>query len=149
MVGYTKRKIARLLKIDFIRFCIVGGMGFTINLIFLTFFHTVLKLPVFFSQLIAAEIALFSNFMLHHNWTYKHHKVSKTKHSLIVQFHLTSWPAIVGSAAMVSIIVSLLNVESQIALVISSLIALLWNFFWSKFVVWRDVSDKEIQKEIK
>lgn len=149
MIAYTRAQVVRLLKIDFVRFCIVGGTGFTINFIILAGLTHFAGLPVVFAQFIGAEIALFSNFMLHHHWTYKHHKVEKTKGNLIIQFHATSWPAIIGSTLMVSGGVKFLHLDKFVALVMSSLIALVWNFGWSKFVVWRDVSDKEIKEEIK
>lgn len=148
MIDYTRGKIARLLKIDFVRFCMVGGTGFFINLAILSVLHSIFNAPIFIAQLIGAEVALFSNFLLHHHWTYKHHRVIKEKHSLIVQFHLTSWPAILGSATMVSIIVKMLSVESGVALVISSVIALMWNFLWSKYIVWKDVSGREVKEMI-
>lgn len=149
MIAYTRAQLLRLLKIDFVRFCVVGGVGFIINLCFLTLFHKVLGLPVFLAQLLSAEIALGCNFILHHNWTYKHHNVRKSIPRLIVQFHATSWPAILGSALMVDFGVRFFHLSSSLSLVISSLIALLWNFLWSKFVVWKDVSDVEILQEIK
>jgi putative flippase GtrA len=144
MLAYTREQALRLLKIDFVRFCIVGGMGFVINFIILVLLNKVLAWHIFVSQFIGAEVALFSNFMLHHHWTYKHHKVEKQKHHLLMQFHLTSWPAILGSASMVTIFERLLNFDNLAALATSSTIALMWNFFWSKYVVWRKVSTKEI-----
>lgn len=136
----------RLLKIDFVRFCIVGGTGFVINFILLTVLHRGLHVPVYIAQFFGAEVALFSNFMLHHHWTYKHNKVEKTKTNLLVQFHATTWPAIVGSVLMVTAGVKFLHLSSFMALVVSSAIALMWNFGWSKFVVWRDVTDKQIKE---
>jgi putative flippase GtrA len=106
-------------------------------------------MPIFFAQLIAAEIALFSNFILHHNWTYKNHKVKKSISSLLLQFHATSWPAIVGSAVMVSLCEKVLGFNELFSLIASSLIALLWNFGWSKYVVWRKVTEKDIQEIVK
>lgn len=149
MIAYTKDQIVRLLKIDFIRFCVVGGSGFLVNLTLLTFFHKILQAPLFFSQLISAEIALGCNFTLHHNWTYKHHNVKKTIKSLIIQFHATTWPAILGSALMVVVGVRAFHLSSTLALVLSSFIALFWNFGWSKFVVWRDITDTEIMEVMK
>ena len=146
MVVYTREKIKQLLKIDFVRFSIVGGSGFLINLIFLIGLSHVFHVPIFFAQLIGAEIALFSNFMLHNNWTYKHRKVQKTFISLLVQFHATSWPAIVGSTLMVSIGVHFLHLNKPLSLAISSVIALVWNFVWSKYVVWRDVSPEQVKE---
>jgi len=92
---------------------------------------------VFVAQLLSGEVALFSNFILHHHWTYKGHNVSKTIGRLLVEFHITSWIAIVGSAALVTAGVSLLHLHYFVALVISSIIALGWNFGWTKFVIWR------------
>jgi putative flippase GtrA len=101
MIAYTTKQLLRMLKLDFVRFCIVGGTGFVINFMLLTFLHKTLGVGVFVSQLFAAEIALFSNFILHHHWTYKSHKVEKSTRQLLLQFHASTWPAIVGSAAMV------------------------------------------------
>lgn len=130
----------KLLKHDFVRFCIVGASGFVINLILLTLFYKILGSPLFVAQIIASEIALFSNFMFHHKWTYKENKVRKTITSLIVQFHLTSWIAVVGSAFLVTFGVHVLHLPYIIALALSAAIALFWNFAWSKFVIWRDHS---------
>lgn len=146
MLAYTKEKLLRLLEIDFIRFCIVGGSGFVINLALLFLLHGTFKIHVFVSQALAAEIALLSNFLLHHYWTYKRHKVEKRRRLLLVQFHATSWPAIFGSAALVSLGEHLLGFSDLSALVFSSAIVLAWNFAWSKYVIWRDVAAKDIPK---
>jgi dolichol-phosphate mannosyltransferase len=149
MVAYTRAQIVRLLKIDFVRFCIVGGTGFVINLVLLTLFHKILGWPVFLSQLLGAEIALFSNFMLHHHWTYKAHKVHKSWQRLLIEFHTTSWPAILGSSAMVTVGEHNLHLGNLSALAVSSVIALLWNFVWSKYVIWRDMTAKDIEEVAK
>ncbi len=93
----------KLLKIDFVRFCIVGSLGFLINLALLTLLYQILGSPLVLAQFVASEVALFSNFMFHHRWTYKASNVRKTITKLIVQFHLTSWAAIVGSVILVTI----------------------------------------------
>lgn len=144
MIRYTRTSIVKLLKIDFIRFCVVGGTGFVINFSLLVFLQALLGLPIFLAQLISAEVALFSNFMLHHHWTYKNNKVEKSFYKLLVQFHSVAWPAIVGSAGMVSIGKHFFHLGNFVALVVSSTIVLLWNFVWSKFVIWRDVSPSQI-----
>jgi dolichol-phosphate mannosyltransferase len=127
----------RLLKIDFVRFCIVGSLGFVINFFLLTLLYKVFHSPLFIAQIAAAEVALFSNFMFHHHWTYKASNVRKTITKLIVQFHVTSWAAILGSAVIVSLGVHVFKLNYVIALVFASASALFWNFGWSKFVIWR------------
>ena len=135
-----------MLRIDFVRFCIVGGTGFVINFFILTLLHKLFNAPIFIAQLIGAEIALFSNFMLHHHWTYKAHKVQKTMKKLLLQFHASTWPAILGSALMVTGAEKFLHFGNLLALATSSIIALLWNFGWSKYVIWRSVTPAEIER---
>lgn len=146
MVAYTQARFQHLIKIEFVRFCIVGGTGFVINFIILTILHRLLNFPVFIAQLIGAEVALFSNFMMHHHWTYKSHKVEKTITKLVIQFHATTWPAVLGSALMVTAGEKLLHLNNLLALAVSSIIALLWNFVWSKYVVWRNITPLDIEK---
>ena len=145
MITYTRKQFRRLLKIDFVRFCIVGGTGFIINALLLLLLHRALHIGVFLAQLVSAEVALFSNFMLHHHWTYRANKVQKSIPRLLIQFHASSWPAIVGSAVMVTACEKLLHLGSLAALTISSLIALFWNFGWSKYVIWRGVTKSQIE----
>jgi putative flippase GtrA len=146
MIKYTRERLLKLTEIEFIRFCIVGGTGFVINFVLLNLFHHVLKLPIYLAQLFGSEIALFSNFILHHNWTYRHHRVQKSARSLILQFHATSWPAIIGSTLMVTLLVRVGHQKNLEALVIASIVALAWNFVWSKFVVWRDVESDNLEE---
>lgn len=140
-----QQKITQLLQIDFVRFCIVGASGFVINAVLLMILNKDLHSP-FVAQLIAAEIALFSNFLFHHHWTYKANKVRKTMSKLIVQFHLTSWAAIIGSAALVTVGISKFHLHEVVALAISSGIALFWNFGWSKFMIWRSSPKEHSEK---
>lgn len=146
MIVYTREKLQLLLKVDFIRFCIVGGTGFVINFLLLALLPHIFPMPIFIAQLVGSEVALFSNFLLHHHWTYKHKRVQKTVRTLLVQFHASTWPAILGSTAMVSIGVSVLHINKYLALIVSSIIALAWNFVWSKFVIWRGVTKDEIEE---
>ena len=146
MLAYTKRKFLELLRLDFVRFCIVGGLGFVINFILLVALHSLVGMSAFFSQLFAAEVALLCNFMLHNHWTYARHRVAKSVPTLLIQFHASTWPAIVGSAVLVALGEGLLHLSNLVALALSSTIALGWNFAWSKYVIWRDVSKKEIKE---
>lgn len=146
MISYVNTRVKQIIKIDFIRFCMVGGMGFFINLSILLFLTKVFDIKVVVAQFIGAEVALFSNFILHHNWTYGNKRVKKSLVSLIVQFHAVSWPAILGSTLIVALLVSSIHMNKAEALLISSIVSLAWNFLWSKYVVWRDESIKDIQE---
>lgn len=132
--------IRKLLQIDFVRFCMVGALGFSINYVILNLLNQRFHSPLYVAQFVAAEIALFSNFLFHHRWTYKANKVRKTITVLIVQFHATSWIAVIGSVLMVTAGVKIFHLNNFTALAVSSAVALLWNFSWSKYVIWRSNS---------
>lgn len=143
-------KLATYARTDFVKFCMVGGSGFVLNLGILTFFYRILGWPVFVSQLIAGEVALFSNFMLHHNWTYKNRSGKKSILHLLWQFHATSWLAIVGTAAVLSFMIHAAKFPYLIALGLAAGSALIWNFVWSKYVIWRHhevVTEKDSQND--
>jgi len=146
MIKFVRGKITAMLRYDFIRFCMVGGLGFLINILLLILFRRLFGFPIFVSQFLGAEVALFSNFVLHQQWTYKNNKNDKSLSSLLVQFHLTSWPAILGSSFMVSFGASTLHFNSFTALVVSSIVVLGWNYFWSKFVIWKNITNKEVME---
>lgn len=114
-----------------------------INACLLFLFFNILNIPIFVSQLVASEIALFNNFLWHHNWTYKQNRVSKGLGRLLMEFHATSWVAILGSSLLVAFGVDFLGLNYLIALIISSAIALLWNFTWTKFFIWHKDKTKE------
>ena len=114
----------------------VGALGFIINAALLSLLNKDLHSP-FVAQLISSEIALFSNFMFHHKWTYRATAVRKKLSKLIIQFHVTSWVAILGSAILVTVGIKYLHMQPIVALAISSVLALFWNFAWSRFVIWR------------
>lgn len=137
--------IRGLLGADFVRFCIVGAIGFVINFLLLTLFYKNLGWPPFIAQALAAEVALFNNFILHHNWTYKA-RTHQTVPTLLTQFHLTYWTSILGSAIIVSLGVELLNLNYIIALAVASAAAMFWNFSWTKYVIWRRTTDTELKE---
>lgn len=142
-----QKTVRRLLRIDFVRFCVVGASGFVINATLLFFLTESVGLRAGVAQLIAAEVALFSNFIFHHTWTYKRNNVQKTIPQLIVQFHATSWAAVLGSALIVDVTTHQFGLSNFVALVISSLTVLFWNFGWSRYVIWRKQLPKEEAEE--
>lgn len=141
-----KQLLDKLLSLDYIRFGLVGALGFIVNLILLMLLYKLLHVPLFIAQLVSAEVALFSNFMLHHHWTYRHNGVIKSPRRLILEFHVTSWVAIIGTAAIVSLTVESLHLQYLIALCIAGALAMVWNYLWSKFVVWKKSPTPELDK---
>lgn len=130
------RLAQKILAVEFVRFCVVGTGGFLINFALLSLFYKQWGLPIFIAQVLASEIALFHNFAMHHNWTYKKHKKHKTLLNYVIEFHMTSWVAILGSALLVSLCIRVFHYNHLLALAISSAIALMWNFLWTRYFIW-------------
>lgn len=135
----------RLLKIDFIRFSLVGAVGFLVNLAGLFMLFDLAGFPIWVAQLLAAECALISNFTLHHFWTYRQQSGGKRKRILLAQFHLSFWSGALINTAIVVSAVEVFHVHYFFGLIAGSATALFWNFFWTKFYIWRH-SSHPVQK---
>lgn len=127
----------KLLKIDFIRFSMVGAVGFLVNLGMLYLLFDVSGMAIWAAQIIGAETALISNFTLHHFWTYRERAGQKRKRILLAQFHLSFWSGALINSSIVVLAVSVFQMHYFIGLVAGSATALFWNFFWTKFYIWR------------
>ena len=134
---WTKRKAGKLTSIDFIRFIIVGGSGFIINTIILTLLYRVGHLPLVVSQLIGAETALISNFTLHNIWTYKNSLGNSSWLRKLIIFHGSSWSGILITTSILLALVNYLHINYLIGLVVASAITMLWNYTWTRFVIFR------------
>ena len=126
----------RLLEHDFIRFCLVGCLGFLINLALLFLLFKWAGLPILLAQLLGAEAAYLSNFIFHHAWTYGKRN-DKTGWQLLVEFHGASWAGLLLSTALVYVFVNILKLNYAEALAIASVVILFWNYFWTKYFIWR------------
>ena len=136
---HMKGVVRRLLRQDFVRFCMVGAVGFLINLVILKLLHDAWGWPIVLATLIGSEVAYFSNFLFHNSWTYKHKaKVEKSFKRLLVQFHLSAWSGMLLNVLIVYIAVTMFHLDSAIGLVIASVIVLFWNYVWTKFYIWRN-----------
>ena len=129
--------IRAALRFSFVRFCIVGATGFLINFVLLSLLYDALGWQLFVAQLVAGELALGNNFFLHHVWTYRESHVKKSLIQLLIEFHVTSWLAIVGTAAIVAAGVDVVHKPYLEALIVAGAVAMVWNFVWTRFVIWR------------
>jgi putative flippase GtrA len=144
---YAVQTGRKLLEIDFVRFSMVGAVGFIVNLSVLFVLYDVLKLPIWVAQLLAVEVALISNFTLHHFWTFRHRSGGKRKRLLLAQFHLSSWSGAIINSSIVVVAVDVFNLHYFFGLVFGSATALFWNFFWTKFYIWHHAAHGEKKSE--
>jgi hypothetical protein len=133
---WTKKKKNKMLKIDFVRFGLVGSVAFTVNYLFLSLFFRLLKVEIIVSQIFAGEIALLVNFSLHNYWTYKNHE-HISFYKKLFNFHLTSLAGQVIILTIEIVAVKLLKIHYGISLIIASSVAMIWNFIWTKYYVFK------------
>jgi|GEM_PF-527182 len=136
--AWARGKAERALKIDFVRFFIVGSVGFTLTAIGLRLFHGMLGIHITLATLMSSEIGLLSNFFFHLHWTYNKvdhsHKTPLTK---FVHFHMSSWSGVVLITILESVGVKLLHLNYLVSLVGAAGITMFWNFFWTKYYIFK------------
>lgn len=118
-----------------LRFVVVGGSGFLVNLVGLWILHGRFGLPLFPAQLMAAELALLSNFTLHHNWTYRDYHPTGFL-TRLGKFHATAWTGALLSSVIVWAVATYLKIHYLIALVIGAAAGLVWNYLVNKRLIW-------------
>lgn len=135
---WAKGRANRALKIDFVRFCMVGAVGFTLTAITLHIFHGIFDLPIILATVISAEVGLLSNFVFHERWTYKHadHQ-NKSLGLKFLHFHMSSWTGVVILTALESVGVEVLKLNYFVSLIGAAGITLFWNFLWTKYYIFK------------
>ena len=135
---WAQDKAQRALKVDFIRFGVVGTVGFLITAIGLRILHGMFGLHITLATLISSELGLLSNFVFHEKWTYRH--VDHSHKSLTVKFfhfHMSSWSGVVRITLLESLGVKLFKMNYLVSLVFAAAITMFWNFFWTKYYIFR------------
>ncbi|MBI4100882.1 GtrA family protein [Candidatus Microgenomates bacterium] len=130
------RHVGKPLVQETYRFLSVGGVGFIINFTVLTILHGWLKMWLVPSQLIAAELAILSNYNLHNRWTYKNRSTDPGWLKLL-KFHGTAWTGGLVISLTLFAAVRWLHVHYLVGLVAGSAAGLVWNFLWNRYFVWR------------
>ena len=119
------------------RFIVVGSIGFICNYVVLKLL-TLNHINSVLAEVIAVAVALHVTFVLHDNWTYKFGKEKSHHHALRVRHASYITSNLFGSLMTVILFSAFYLFLTRFeALVIASLIAMFWNFFMNKKVIWR------------
>jgi putative flippase GtrA len=133
---WGKQKAQQLLQIDFIRFGIVGVVGFLVTLgLKLTVFRT---LPTYTALFLSSEGGMLSNFVFHEKWTYNnadHH--SKPLWKKFFHFQLSSLSGVIIVTIVSGVAISHFHLTTLVSLIIAAAIAMFWNFFWTKYFIFK------------
>ena len=133
---WTRKAGGRLLQLDFVRFAIVGSLGFVVNSLCLTLLFGRLHIPVLLAQLTSAEIALCCNFVLHDCWTYQGRKARRLLKRFVI-FQGSTWIGLLITTTVVVVSVSVLDIYYLLGLIFGSALAMVWNYLWTKHIVFK------------
>lgn len=127
-------------KIRFIKFGIVGFLGFLVNFFFLRFFRS-LELPETLSWFFSTELAIINNYVLNNVWTFKSDQIAGLKNTIFkfLQFNLTSAGALLIQSIFGPLGVKLVGVEYD-GLVLAFVVLFLvmpYNYTMYNLVIWR------------
>lgn len=132
-INYVKTFVLRK---SLYRFVIVGTLGFCVNAIILWYLHKHLGWGLLSSQIIAGEVAIISNFFWHNFWTYDD-AVSDKLTKRFIEFQGSSISGMAITTLLLVIFTEIVGLNYLIALAIAGGVAMFWNYFWSRVVIWR------------
>lgn len=137
---------ARLKKYKrFVKFGMVGFIGFLINTIGLETFVRMGLHPSIASA-IGAEGAIVSNFLLNNFWTFRERKIHRGRAPLkFLQFNLTSLGALLIQSGTVFVGVTLLDHSTyRIFYLLGVGLGMFWNYFMYNKVIWSKQKETNI-----
>jgi dolichol-phosphate mannosyltransferase len=123
---------------SFGKFCVVGGIGFIINTVFLEIFVR-FGLHPSLSSALGAECAIVSNFILNNSWTFKSQKTRGIQSVWkFLQFNVTSIGAVLIQAGSVYVGTLFFGVSTyRIWYIVGVAIGLVWNYIMYSRVIWK------------
>ena len=138
----------------FMKFLVVGTIGFVIDFGVFNLLHTLLNISIGISQTCSFTTAVISNFIWNRYWTY-HDSRSKPIQRQLVQFfvvnvigYLIRTPILLVSAPLYVRLLRWLSISlgdvdklgANLGLMTAVLVVLLWNFFINRIWTYNDVS---------
>jgi len=135
LVSLYELKFSRVLPLDFVKYCLVGGTGVFVNLLTLTVLHNVLGVPGSVALITGIGLAMVTNFFLNNFWTFK----GRGKEGLASKLMKFSFTCSVGALinySVAMVFIWLLFPQIQLADLIGIVAATLWNYWINKKWTW-------------
>ena len=127
----------------FVKFGLVGFIGYIVNAIFLQLLARFGELPAW---LLSTELAIISNFTLNNLWTFKSEKISGVTKLLskFFQFNLTSSGGLMIQTVLGYAAVTYFGIPRQLALpAIIACVVLPYNYFMYTKVIWKKAPSRK------
>ncbi len=130
---------------SFIKYIIVGGIGFIIDSVLLYTGYHFLKLTVTVSKIISSETAIASNFLLNNFWAFSHKKLehnAKNYGMKFIVFNLAGIPSIIFQTVGIYLLTAIFGKQLFYPVVYNAIVILLVVIPYSYFVynrfIWKD-----------
>lgn len=125
---------------SFVKFAIVGFVGFTINITGLEFFYRLGVSPAF-AAAAGAEVSIISNFLLNNFWSFSHKKIAHKGHHLhkFIHFNSISLGSIIIQFLVVGIGTFIFGDQTRIIFLVMSVVFLImpYSYFMYNRFIWR------------
>lgn len=145
LIYLTRTRIKETLNPRFLKFLVVGTIGFVINTIVLEVLVKAGVRPSIAGGT-GAELAIISNFTLNNIWTFKEKKITSIKQIPVkfLIFNLASFGSVVIQTVTIEIGIRLFGkVSYRIFYILGVGIGLIWNYFMYNRVVWQTHKEKK------
>ena len=122
----------------FIKFCLVGFTGTIVNTFFLWSLTSVFGVYYIFSGAIAAEIAIFSNFLLNDSWTWRALGKKGLKHKTrrFLLFNFFSLGGLVINVSILFVLTEYFGVYYLLSNFLGIFVAAFWNYYINNKITW-------------
>lgn len=131
------------LNSSFIKFAIVGSIGFIIDFGISYVFIENLKIVVWITTIISAETAIVSNFFLNNQWSFKHKRLSRSESSLLwsfIKFNIIASGSLIIQTVGMSVTTHIFGLEYWYLykVIIIIFVIIPYSYFFYNKLVWKD-----------
>jgi dolichol-phosphate mannosyltransferase len=134
--------LGRVLR-RYVKFCVVGGSGVVVDMgtIYLLASPSMLGWNISLSKVIAAEVAIFNNFLWNDFWTFRglatEQNLWRERLARFLRFNLICVAGIGWSVVLLSVQVYWLHVNLYLANFIAIVLVSIWNFLMNLRFGWK------------
>ena len=131
-----------VLNSDFIRFVVVGLLGFLIDFGLLFIFINKFYIPssfIWLAQAVSAEIAIINNFLLNNFWSFSYKKITKSFLFAFFKFNFISLGALIIQTVLLQLLVNLFGRSLWIfyKILIIALVIIPYSYILYNKLIWR------------
>ncbi|MEO6861213.1 MAG: glycosyltransferase [Microcoleus sp.] len=134
-------RFARWQMGKFLRFCIVGFSGVFVNMGVLYVLRNSLHLELTRSLIIAAELAIISNFFWNDLWTFgdisKRQPGNRQRLKRLLKFNTICLMGLILNVLLVNLMFNIFGMNEYLATLIAIAVVTLWNFWINMKLSWR------------